>query len=145
MTDLGGPACGVPLIVEEDEVDVWAAETVGSADVLVQQPVDQAAVACGQRSTFKINTKVELPRNQTAGRKSTRSLEHVNQQQDKSRSRSTARGMARRTLVKHELAAGEPLPAFALRLRAGVIPLRGVGVADVLPVDPWLAPLVHIL
>ena len=50
MTDLGGPACGVPLVVEEDEVDVWAAETVGSADVLVQQPVDQAAVACGQRS-----------------------------------------------------------------------------------------------
>ena len=40
--------------------------------------------------------------------------------------------MARRTLVKHELAAGQPLPAFALRLRAGVIPLRGVGVADVL-------------
>ena len=43
--DLGGPGRSVPLIVKEDEVDVWAAETVGSADVLVQQPIDQAAVA----------------------------------------------------------------------------------------------------
>ena len=69
MTDLGGPACGVPLVVEEDEVDVWAAETVGSADVLVQQPVDQAAVACGQRSTFEINTKVELLSESNRGEK----------------------------------------------------------------------------
>ena len=69
MTDLGGPACGVPLIVEEDEVDVWAAEAVGSADVLVQQPVDQAAVACGQRSTLKINTKVELLSESNRGEK----------------------------------------------------------------------------
>ena len=43
--DLGGPGRSVPLVVKEDEVDVWAAETVGSADVLVQQPIDQAAVA----------------------------------------------------------------------------------------------------
>ena len=69
MTDLGGPACGVPLVVEEDEVDVWAAETVGSADVLVQQPVDQAAVACAQRSTLKINAKVELLSESNRGEK----------------------------------------------------------------------------
>ena len=86
MTDLGGPACGVPLVVEEDEVDVWAAETVGSADVLVQQPVDQAAVACGQRSGQHL-ARWSCCRNQTAGEsKSTRSLEHVNQQQDMSSS-----------------------------------------------------------
>ena len=70
MTDLGGPASGVPLIVEEDEVDVWAAETVGSADVLVQQPVDQAAVACGRTALYlKINTKVELLSESNRGEK----------------------------------------------------------------------------